>query len=130
MLQTLEEQKFLQSDISIITKTKLDHLNYDVQHIFDLQTNKAFGRDQFCAKLGSSSIRAATPQKFGGTATIVIGNTRRQIISIGKDPWGRWMYVQQNIGQSRPLTIITAYQPCKPTFKTGQTAFHQQEALA
>eukprot|EP00957_Ditylum_brightwellii_P119503 9117746-Ditylum_brightwellii.AAC.1 len=43
-----------------------------------------------------------------------------------RDPMGRWIYMNYATTNKRIVTVVTAYQACKPSSKTGMTTYHHQ----
>ena len=63
--------------------------------------------------------------KPGRVLSICQGDFLTQKITEGKDHMGRWVYSKFAASNNRVITVITAYQPCKPSKMTGATTYHQ-----
>eukprot|EP00957_Ditylum_brightwellii_P156195 11888532-Ditylum_brightwellii.AAC.1 len=57
------------------------------------------------------------------------GNINSRKIAQGCDQYGHWSYMKFSAAKNKIVTIITAYQSCKPTKEAGTTTYHQQLAL-
>eukprot|EP00957_Ditylum_brightwellii_P035668 2704233-Ditylum_brightwellii.AAC.1 len=47
----------------------------------------------------------------------------------GRDPMGRWVYTKYAATSNMVVTVVTAYQACKSSSKTGTTTYHQQVVM-
>eukprot|EP00957_Ditylum_brightwellii_P010654 806585-Ditylum_brightwellii.AAC.1 len=47
----------------------------------------------------------------------------------GRDLMGRWVYTKYAAKDGKIFTILTMYQTCKSSSKTGSTAYHQQVVM-
>eukprot|EP00957_Ditylum_brightwellii_P158962 12099155-Ditylum_brightwellii.AAC.1 len=67
--------------------------------------------------------------KPGGVLIICQGDFLTQKITEGKDYMGRWVYSKLAASDNRVITVVTAYQPCKPSKIMGTTTYHQQVVM-
>eukprot|EP00957_Ditylum_brightwellii_P123242 9396763-Ditylum_brightwellii.AAC.1 len=64
--------------------------------------------------------------KPGGVLSICQGDFLTRKITGCKDHMGCWVYCKFAASDNGVITVVTAYQPYKPSKMTGTTTYHQQ----
>jgi hypothetical protein len=125
-----EQERDIDADIFGLSETKLNQQNPTVSKLFHQSARKTFGMNHI-GTLGGSEIPYSSTIRYGGTLTMAVNDLRGRVLNKVSDPWGRWTYLELQAKGNRKILYITAYQVCtSPTYKTGSTAYHQQEAMA
>ena len=101
-----------QIDVSCVSETNLDSLNYKVKEILEACAGKQFERKVRLTN-SSSAVKAQNYYKPGGTMTMTVRNYAGRVLKQGTDALGRWSYQYFRCKDNRCLVIITAYQVCR-----------------
>eukprot|EP00957_Ditylum_brightwellii_P164601 12532637-Ditylum_brightwellii.AAC.1 len=110
-----------------LIEINLDTMNHEVQKRITEETKKRI--NQISVQLTSSIIPMENFYKPSGVLSICQGDFLTQKITEGKDYMGCWVYSKFVASNNGVITVVTAYQPYKPSKITGTTTYHQQVAM-
>eukprot|EP00957_Ditylum_brightwellii_P182606 13909439-Ditylum_brightwellii.AAC.1 len=105
-------------------ETNLDTMCGSVTKTIYDNTRKVFNQSKIVS--ASSSIPVKSYYKPGGIMSITQDNLTAKVVEQESDSWVLTKFAARN---SKFITIINAYQPCKVIKKQGVTTYHQQVAL-
>ena len=80
-----------QIDVSCLSETNLDSLNYNVKEILEDCAGKQFEK-KVKLTISSSAVKAQNYYKPGGTMTMTVGNYAGRVFKQGTDALRRWSY--------------------------------------
>eukprot|EP00957_Ditylum_brightwellii_P052825 4004614-Ditylum_brightwellii.AAC.1 len=67
--------------------------------------------------------------KSEGVMSISQGGIAGRRIMEGRNSMGRWLYTTHATKNDMIVTVVTAYQTCKSSSKTGTITYHQQVVM-
>eukprot|EP00957_Ditylum_brightwellii_P059894 4547352-Ditylum_brightwellii.AAC.1 len=84
-------------------------------HDIDFLGCSEINLDTMQQEISSLPIPAKYFYKPGGTMCLVQGKISSRKIDQEYDQYERWSYIKSTAAKNKIITMITAYQPCKPT---------------
>ena len=105
-----------QINLSCISEINLDTLNYNVNFKINECAKRIFDK-KVKVKTSSSSIKATSSYKPGGTMIMTVGNYAGRVIDDGNDSRGRWSFQTLSCKNGRNIVVISAYQTCFQTIR-------------
>jgi hypothetical protein len=111
-MELCDEAATMQADIVLGTEHNLDARKYYVRKKCYETCRRHSTVGHYKLQMSSTSIKAATLYKPGGTLLLARGNCVARILDGSDDAMGRWSYIRMAARGNRVVSIITAYQPC------------------
>ena len=100
----------MEVDLALLAEHKLDTHQPRVNQKLQDTARAVFGLGAFSIMAASTPVESPTMYKPGGVLSLINGNIKGRMLSTGKDPLGRWVYLSLRRNTGPPLTIVTTYQ--------------------